>query len=401
MNGTAEWPFLSRLGGACLAALPLMLASCSSAADEDKGRNASQLPRPILAERSAATRAAGPVFVSLTPIPPSAASRLDRTIARLGRSFAGDVGIAVRDVQTGWTSDHRGLDPFPQQSVSKLWVALTAFDQVDRGTLSLDREVSLTRADLTLFHQPVRALALRPGGYRTYARDLVVRALTQSDNSANDRMLREVGGPGSIRATLAAKAIAGIRFGPGERALQAKVAGLDWKADYAVGNRFYEARDALPRPARRAAFDAYTADPMDGASPLGIVDALARLKQGRLLSQRSTDEMLDIMSHTRTGANRLKGGLKPGWTLAHKTGTGQILEGEQAGYNDVGILTSPEGRSYAVAVMIGRTDRPLVQRMALMQKVVTATIDYDRDLARQREEAPPTPATPLPTDGPD
>jgi beta-lactamase class A len=41
--------------------------------------------------------------------------------------------------------------------------------------------------------------------------------------------------------------------------------------------------------------------------------------------------------------------------------------------------------------MIGRTDRPLVQRMALMQKVVAATMDYDRALARQREEAPPAP----------
>ncbi len=392
MNDAAARLSPKRAGGACLAALALMLTACSPSADDDKGRNPSQHRHPILVERDVGRRPPQPVFVTLAPVPPSAASGLDRTIARLGRNFDGDVGIAVRDVQTGWTSNHRGLDLFPQQSVSKLWVALTAFEQVDRGTLSLDRELSLTRADLTLFHQPVRALALRPGGYRTDARDLVVRALTQSDNSANDRMLREVGGPGNIRATLAAKAITGVRFGPGERPLQAKIAGLDWKADYAVGNRFYEARDALPRPARRAAFDAYTADPIDGASPLAIVDALARLKQGRLLSQRSTDEMLAIMSNTRTGANRLKGGLKPGWTLAHKTGTGQILEGEQAGYNDVGILTSPEGRSYAVAVMIGRTDRPLPQRMALMQKVVAATIDYDRALARQREEAPAAPA---------
>lgn len=396
MNGAAQRPYLWRLAGTCLVAVPLVLAACSPSAGDDDRRKASQVRRPILVERDAVSRPAGPIVVTLAPIPPSAASGLDRTIARLGRSFDGDVGIAVRDVQTGWTSDHRGLDLFPQQSVSKLWVALTAFDQVDRGTLSLDRELSLTRADLTLFHQPVRALALRPGGYRTDARDLVVRAMTQSDNSANDRMLREVGGPGSIRETLAAKAIAGVRFGPGERSLQAKVAGLDWKADYSVGNRFYEAREALPRAARRAAFDAYTSDPMDGASPLGIVDALARLKQGRLLSQRSTEEMLGIMSNTRTGANRLKGGLEPGWTLAHKTGTGQILEGEQAGYNDVGILTSPEGRSYAVAVMIGRTDRPLAQRMALMQKVVGATIDYDRTLTRQREMAPPTAAPTAP-----
>lgn len=391
MNDRAERPSVIRCGS-ILATLTLVLAACSpSSPDAGKDKTAPQSRHLILAERTDSARPSGPIVMTLAPIPPSAASGLDRAIARLGRRFDGDVGIAVRDVQTGWASDHRGLDLFPQQSVSKLWVALAAFDQVDRGALSLDRELNLTKGDLTLFHQPIRALALRPGGFRTDARDLLVRALTQSDNSANDRMLREVGGPGVIRATLETKAIAGVRFGPGERPLQARIAGLDWKADYAVGNRFYEARDALPRTARRAAFEAYTSDPIDGATPLGIVDALARLKVGRLLSPRSTEEMLGIMSNTRTGANRLKAGLKPGWALAHKTGTGQIFDGEQAGYNDVGILTSPEGRSYAVAVMIGRTDRPLRERMALMQKVVAATIAYDAALARQREEAAPAP----------
>ena len=80
------------------------------------------------------------------------------------------------------------------------------------------------------------------------------------------------------------------------------------------------------------------------------------------------------MGNTRTGPNRLKGGLKPGWTLSHKTGTGQVLGGTQAGYNDIGILTAPDGRSYAVAVMIRRTSTPLAARMELMNEVVRTTI---------------------------
>jgi beta-lactamase class A len=80
------------------------------------------------------------------------------------------------------------------------------------------------------------------------------------------------------------------------------------------------------------------------------------------------------MSDTQTGKNRLRGGLKPGWTLAHKTGTGQILAGTQAGYNDIGLLTAPDGRSYAVAVMIRRTAAPLPARMALMNQVVRGVI---------------------------
>ena len=80
------------------------------------------------------------------------------------------------------------------------------------------------------------------------------------------------------------------------------------------------------------------------------------------------------MSRTHTGPNRLRGGLQPGWTLSHKTGTGQELGGVQAGYNDIGILTAPDGKSYAVAVMIKKTSTPLSVRMDLMHDVVAAVI---------------------------
>ena len=126
---------------------------------------------------------------------------------------------------------------------------------------------------------------------------------------------------------------------------------------------------------RKASFDRYVDDPYDGAAPSAIVNALARLKRGELLSPASTARLLSIMGNTKTGANRLKGGLKPGWTLSHKTGTGQVLGGVQAGYNDIGILTAPDGRSYAVAVMIKRTSTPLPTRMTLMNNVVRAVID--------------------------
>jgi beta-lactamase class A len=125
---------------------------------------------------------------------------------------------------------------------------------------------------------------------------------------------------------------------------------------------------------RRNLFERYIDDPYDGATPAAIAGTLTRLKRTELLSPASTARLLTIMSDTRTGRNRLRGGLKPGWTLAHKTGTGQILSGVQAGYNDIGLLTAPDGRSYAVAVLIRRTAAPLPTRMALMNQVVRSVI---------------------------
>jgi beta-lactamase class A len=115
-------------------------------------------------------------------------------------------------------------------------------------------------------------------------------------------------------------------------------------------------------------------DPYDGASPAAITAALAKLKRGELLSKESTRRLLYIMGNTHTGPNRLRGGLQPGWTISHKTGTGQELGALQAGYNDIGILTAPDGRSYTVAVMIKLTSVPLPTRMKLMNNVVGAII---------------------------
>jgi len=305
---------------------------------------------------------------------------LEAQVKALGQSFSGDIGIAVKDVQSGWTTSYDGNTFFPQQSVSKFWVALAALDKVDRGQLSLSTPVTLTKADMTLFHQPIAA-QIGANGYTSTIESLMTRALQQSDNTCNDAVLWRAGGPEAVRAFLRGKGLGGIRFGPGERLLQSEIAGMEWRQSYAYGGGFYAARNAVPATVRRAAFERYIKDPMDGATPLGIVDALARLKRGELLSPGSTQKLLSIMSNTRTGPQRLKGGLAPGWRLAHKTGTGQVLGGVQAGYNDIGLVTGPDGRSYAVAVMIRRTSAPLPHRMAAMQNTVRAVISFDQNVS--------------------
>ena len=303
-------------------------------------------------------------------VPPAFRTRIDE----LGRAFPGRVGIAVQSVDHGWMTGWRYDELFPQQSVSKLWVAITALDAVDKGRVDLTDRVTLGRGDLTLFHQPIAQKVLG-GGHTTTLSALMWEAITKSDNTANDKLMRSVGGASAVRAMIKDKRLGAIRFYDGERALQSKIAGLIWSQNFSVGRAFYQARDALPMSVRRAAFNRYVEDPYDGASPEAIVAALARLKRGELLSPKSTAKLLSTMGNTRTGPNRLKGGLKAGWTLSHKTGTGQVLGGAQAGYNDIGILTAPDGKSYAVAVMIKLTSAALGTRMKLMNEVVEETIE--------------------------
>jgi len=311
---------------------------------------------------------------------PQAPRDLQDRISELGKGFDGRVGIAVKSIDDSWIAGWNANDLCPQQSVSKLWVSIAVLDAVDRGKLRLDDPVSLTREDLTVFHQPIADEVLKTGSFTTTVGDLMVRQITQSDNTANDKLMRLVGGPDAVRAMIARKHLGTIRFANGERSLQSRIAGLAWDPAYSLGTAFFAARDALPMDKRQAAFDRYVRDPYDGATARAIVDALARLKRGELLAPSSTQYLLTIMSQTHTGPNRLKGGLAPGWTLNHKTGTGQVLGPAQAGYNDIGILTAPDGKSYAVAVMIKLTSVPLPVRMTLMNEVVRAVIaEHDRE----------------------
>lgn len=327
----------------------------------------------------ASYRVSMPIPAAPTPLPVfPAPAALTATVDALARDFGGVVGISVRSLEWGWQVDANGDRRMPQQSVSKLWVAMTVLDARDKGRLTLDDPVELRREHLTLFHQPIASLVVRDGVYRTTVRELLLRAIQSSDNTANDRLLTLVGGPQAVRAFIADRGLGEIRFGPGERLLQAGTAGLAWDQRYSMAGEFQRARAALPPTVRRAAFNAYVADPVDGAAPSAIALALARLKAGELLSATSTKFLTTVMSGTRTGRARLRAAVPAGWTLAHKTGTGQDLGARTAGFNDIGILTAPDGKAYSIAVMIGDTPRPVRERQQLMQAVVASVVANHR-----------------------
>jgi len=304
------------------------------------------------------------------PAPRAFSAQIDALV----RNFGGLAGVAVTSVDEGWTAESNGAIKMPQQSVSKLWVTMTVLDAVDRGQIRLTDTVTITEADFTLFHQPVASLVKNGVGYTATVGEIIHRAMQMSDNTCNDKLLRLVGGPDAVRAFIAKKGLGAIRFGPGEKLLQAGTAGLEWKPEYSRGNAFAVARSRLAPAVRLAAFDSYVGDPPDGAAPAAIANALARLQRGELLSPASTAWLIDTMAGARTGRARVHGAVPPGWRYAHKTGTGQDLGGRTAGFNDVGILTAPDGRAYSLAIMIGDSRRTVRERQLLMQAVGAAIV---------------------------
>ena len=320
--------------------------------------------------------ATGP-HVTVTAAPgrsaPPAARVLAARIGALGRAFHGRVGIAVEDVAQGWSVSYDGVRPYPQQSVSKLCTAIAVLGALDAGRLRLADPVLVRREDMSVFHQPIQA-HLTDAGFQTTVGDLLVGAIADSDNAADDILIRKVGGAEVVQAAVSDRGLVDIRCGPEEHILESRIAGLTWRPDYAFGQTFWTARDALDPSLRARTLQAYLDDPEDGATPLALVHLLARLQRGELLSAASTQRLLTIMAMTRTGPKRLPAGLGGGWTIAHKTGTGQDLGTLATGNNDVGLVTAPDGRAYAVAVMIASTREPVPDRQRLMAGVARSVV---------------------------
>jgi beta-lactamase class A len=267
------------------------------------------------------------VAVSAKPAPPPAPAAFQAELERLAASYGEPVGLSVTDVAQGWTASVAGDETFPQQSVSKLWVALAVLQAVDDGALHLDQSVVMRPEDRSVFYQPLASRIRGPNGLNITLADLLRHALIESDNAANDKLIAEVGGAGVVTNAIAKKGLKGLAVGGTERDVQTRTAGLVWKPEYGMTWIWKAAREKLPEEVRDQALATYLADPPDGATPNAITSALAALKRGELLSRASTDYMLGLMGEARTGNSRLRGGLTRGWTLAHKTGTGPDWRG--------------------------------------------------------------------------
>ena len=316
----------------------------------------------------------------------AADEKLRNEIDTLWKKFPGRAGIAIYTPFSDDIIGRRQTERFPQQSVSKMWVALTILEQEAAGKLSLDKKIRVTRDDIVVFSQPIKQYLSSQDSFEMPVRELLAHAINASDNLANSVLIRVAGGPQAINQMLDRRKVQSIRFGPGEVLLQSAIAGLEWRPEYRKGNGFKEQRSRIPMEKRRAALEKYLASPLDGAAPGTIVLVLKRF--GERAADDPGAKLLKLMAGTYTGRSRLRSGLAPGWSLAHKTGTGQVLGSISTALNDVGVMKAPDGCRYQVAVMIAETRAGKEVTNGLMQNVARAVVRHHREIHPKAEKTP-------------
>jgi beta-lactamase class A len=298
---------------------------------------------------------------------------------------SGRLGFALLDLQTSKTYGYQADQRFPMQSVFKCILAVKVLQEVDAGKLTVDQPVVLTPEDLAMQWSPISKNF--QGTSQTFTiRQLLTAAVGNSDNTAADKLMQMVGGPTAVTAMIRSAGINDIRIDRYEREFQPELLGLPAfklgeKIDQAA---FDAAASAVPPDRQKTAFQQYisSTDPRDTATPLAACEFLAKLANGHLLSRQSTSLLLKIMTESASGAKRLKAGLPPGATLAHKTGTGGDVMGANAGTNDIGIITLADGRKFAIASFLAGSAEPAQRREEVHAEVARRLLEACGALTR-------------------
>jgi formylglycine-generating enzyme required for sulfatase activity len=135
---------------------------------------------------------------------------LEAELRRIAASAPGVLGAAVIEVESGAGASVHAADWFPMMSVYKLPIAIHALRATAAGKFDLDARITLTTADRRPGLSPISRRIEQSGPQTLTGRELLSSMIRISDNAASDRLLRAVGGPSAVAATLRELGIAGI-----------------------------------------------------------------------------------------------------------------------------------------------------------------------------------------------
>lgn len=310
--------------------------------------------------------------------PADSREALEERFRTIAQTAGGTVGVSVLHLESGRGASLHGNKRFPMASVFKLAVAVELCARADRGAVRLDQRIVIASADLRLGASPIAERA-PAGGITLSVGELLEAMLVDSDNTAADLLIPLAGGPEVVTAQLDAAGLGDIRVDRSEADLAFDSVGVATPPPRPAWSlaTLRATLDAVPEPARREAFARFLADPRDTATPDALVQLLRQIDEGRRLSPESRKRVLALMTRTRPGERRLKGGLPAGTPVAHRTGTGADLGRANLCTNDVGIVTLPGDRGHlAIAVMIKGSDRDLAAREKAIAAIARAAYDY-------------------------
>lgn len=267
---------------------------------------------------------------------------LEAKLAGFAGEVEGKLGVFALLIEEERAVSLNGTERFAMQSVVKLPVAMAVMQHVAEGKWALDQKIRFTAEDLANPNQRSPLRDKNPKGGEATVDELLRLAISENDGTACDVLTRIAGGPAAVQSYIYSSGIAdGMQMKRTHKEF-----GKNWDMQYE-----------------------------NGSTPEAAVQLLVSLWSQKDEAPERVEPVLKHMYDTKTGPNRIKGLLPPGTPVAHKTGTGGARNGITSATNDVGIITLPNGKHIAIAVLVGDSSADEKTRELVIARVAKAVFD--------------------------
>ncbi|MGG5208044.1 CGA/CIA family class A beta-lactamase [Chryseobacterium sp. MIQD13] len=265
----------------------------------------------------------GLFFLLVSSLAVAQKSALEQKINSITKGKKATVGVSVLGFENNFKFSKNGDQKLPMLSIFKFHIACAALDLVDKGKLSLDQKIFIKKADLMeKTWSPFRE-KYPNGNIEITLNEVIDYTVALSDNNLCDILLKLIGGTKTVQQFMNSKGIKDFQIKYNEQDMHTK----DWKT-------LYE----------------------NYSTTNSAVQVLKKFYDEKMLSKKSTDYLMQIMLGTKTGTNKIIEQLPKSAPVAHKTGSsGKIDSGLTIAENDMGIITLPNGKHYAIAVFVSNS----------------------------------------------
>lgn len=282
------------------------------------------------------------IFLLISAFASAQKLSLEQKISSITKGKQATVGVSVLGFENNLKYNQNGDKKLAMMSAFKFHVACTALDLVDKGKLSLDQKVFIKKSELYNTWSPYKTKY--PEGNRDATlSEIIDYTVALSDNNLCDILIELVGGTQAVQKFMDSKGVKDFQIKHSERGMALN----GW--------------DSL--------YENYT-------TPNSTVQLLKKFYDGKLLSKKSTDFLMNSMLGTKTGANKIVEQLPKGTPAAHKTGSSSIKDNILTiAENDMGIITLPNGKHYAIAVYVSNSKESEAENCKIISDISKAVWD--------------------------
>ncbi|MFD4629747.1 class A beta-lactamase [Streptomyces sp. NPDC058284] len=256
-----------------------------------------------------------------------------RRLREIEESYPGRIGVHALHTGTGATVGYRAHERFALASTFKVLAGAAVLRRArEQEPGLLDILIRYGRDDLVTY-SPRTELHLETG---MTVRELCDAAITYSDNSAANLLLRRLGGPSGITGFARSLGDTRTRLDRWEPDLNSNIPG----------------------------------DRRDTTTPAAMTANLHRLVVGDALHPLDRGQLTRWLVENTTGDKRIRAGLPTGWRAGDKTGSPAY-----GGVNDVAVAWPPRNAPLVISVYTTRLDADTPGEDRIAEDITRVVVD--------------------------